>query len=592
MSPLQDAPSSPSGGGSGGGISRLGRRLRFGGQRYERIGSEDTSSAKFSGRGWLHGWRARVSSRERAIYEWTNVDNLDTFFKRVYRYYQGKGVYCIVTSRLLSLLMLAFMIGFSTFLAGCVDYGKLSQSSTLSEAIYDSCSSHMSGWLKLFVTAFWCYWAWQFVRFAYEARKLIEMYNFYTYLLEIPDCDMQTVDWNLVVSRIIKLRETTPSILNAHPSLRINSHDICNRILRMENYMVALFNKDLLDLSVPEPLRSIPLIGQPLFTRTVEWNLQYCLLNYVFGENGQVKKPFLSDSHRKVLSEDLRRRFIIMGFVNFIGAPFILAYLVLLLFFRYFAEYHKYPSAIGSRQYTPFARWKFREFDELPHLFQKRLDRSLADANRYVDQFPRQNTAQLARFVSFIAGSIALVLFLLTVVDQELFLKLDITQGRSAVFYLGVFGTVFAVARGAIPDENLVFEPEKTLRAVITETHYLPNEWRNRLHTDEVRRQFCQLFDLKVMLLLQEILAVLLTPLVLWFSLPACSEQIVDFFREFTVHVDGVGYVCSFALFDFKRHGNVRYGAPSEAANEHFVSKEGKMEKSFVNFKVRARIAG
>ena len=59
------------------------------------------------------------------------------------------------------------------------------------------------------------------------------------------------------------------------------------------------------------------------------------------------------------------------------------------------------------------------------------------------------------------------------------------------------------------------------------------------------------------MIFVQEILSVVLTPLVLWFSLPDCAPAITDFFREFTVHVDGLGYVCSFAVFDFKRHGNV-----------------------------------
>lgn len=59
------------------------------------------------------------------------------------------------------------------------------------------------------------------------------------------------------------------------------------------------------------------------------------------------------------------------------------------------------------------------------------------------------------------------------------------------------------------------------------------------------------------MIFLEEILSVLTTPFVLWFSLPNSSERIVDFLREFTVHVDGIGYVCSFAVFDFKRHGKV-----------------------------------
>ena len=63
---------------------------------------------------------------------------------------------------------------------------------------------------------------------------------------------------------------------------------------------------------------------------------------------------------------------------------------------------------------------------------------------------------------------------------------------------------------------------------------------------------------MKVSLFFQEILSVIVTPFILWYTLPDCSPAIVDFFREFTVHVDGLGYVCSFAVFDFKRHGDVR----------------------------------
>lgn len=63
---------------------------------------------------------------------------------------------------------------------------------------------------------------------------------------------------------------------------------------------------------------------------------------------------------------------------------------------------------------------------------------------------------------------------------------------------------------------------------------------------------------MKIGLFVQEILSVIVTPFVLWYTLPDCAPAIVDFFREFTVHVDGLGYVCSFAVFDFKRHGDTR----------------------------------
>ncbi|KAJ3527444.1 hypothetical protein NMY22_g9789 [Coprinellus aureogranulatus] len=75
------------------------------------------------------------------------------------------------------------------------------------------------------------------------------------------------------------------------------------------------------------------------------------------------------------------------------------------------------------------------------------------------------------------------------------------------------------------------------------------------------------------------------TPFVLWFSLPECAPQTVDFFREITVHVDGRGYVCSFAEFNFERLGNVRFGAPTKAHDKRMVSNEGMMQKSSLNFK-------
>ena len=66
------------------------------------------------------------------------------------------------------------------------------------------------------------------------------------------------------------------------------------------------------------------------------------------------------------------------------------------------------------------------------------------------------------------------------------------------------------------------------------------------------------MFQMKLAIFVQEIVSVILTPFILLFSLPPCAGKIIDFCREFTVHVSGIGYVCSFAVFDFKREGNVK----------------------------------
>lgn len=61
------------------------------------------------------------------------------------------------------------------------------------------------------------------------------------------------------------------------------------------------------------------------------------------------------------------------------------------------------------------------------------------------------------------------------------------------------------------------------------------------------------------------------------------AGAILQFVRDNTVRVPGVGDICSLAGFDFERHGNNKYGAPVHAAKRQ-RSKQGKMEKSFLTF--------
>ena len=48
-----------------------------------------------------------------------------------------------------------------------------------------------------------------------------------------------------------------------------------------------------------------------------------------------------------------------------------------------------------------------------------------------------------------------------------------------------------------------------------------------------------------------ELATVVLMPSILWFVRPPCTPAKVDFFRKFTVHINRLGYVCSF-VFDFQ----------------------------------------
>ena len=244
------------------------------------------------------------------------------------------------------------------------------------------------------------------------------------------------------------------------------------------------------------------------------------------------------------------------------------------------------PSKFSARRYTPLAEWKFREFNELPHLFHGRLNMSYPFATRYLDQFPKRGTERLAKTFAFVSGALAAVLTVASLMDPEIF-RLEITPEGTVLFWIGILGTVWAFARGRVSEDESVFDPEYAMRNVIDYTHYVPDHWEGRLHSFDVMQEFSELYKVKFVIFLEEVLGIITTPFLLLFTLPACSDQVIDFFREFTVHVDGLGYVCSFAVFNFKKGAEqtaAGAGPNNDAREDYYSTKHGKMAASYYGF--------
>lgn len=113
---------------------------------------------------------------------------------------------------------------------------------------------------------------------------------------------------------------------------KLDAHDIANRIMRQENYLIALFNKELLDLRVPLPPMPVPVLALQRFvgvgeeeedgkgrtlTRALEWNLRFCLMEYLFDSRGRVRKVFLKSKNRAALIEGCALCYFFLFFLFF-----------------------------------------------------------------------------------------------------------------------------------------------------------------------------------------------------------------------------------------------------------------------------------
>ena len=70
--------------------------------------------------------------------------------------------------------------------------------------------------------------------------------------------------------------------------------------------MIALFNREVLNLEVPLPptvTNVLPFLKGGQLTKSLEWNLRFCLMKFLFGPDGKVRKAFLSSANKRELAE-------------------------------------------------------------------------------------------------------------------------------------------------------------------------------------------------------------------------------------------------------------------------------------------------
>jgi autophagy-related protein 9 len=171
------------------------------------------------------------------------------------------------------------------------------------------------------------------------------MHDFYHYLLDIPDRDIQTVQWQQVVARIMALRDlnlTTASnlspaarkLLDHDSRQRLDAVDIASRLMRQDNYMIALFNKEILDVSI-----SIPFFGNRYaFSETTSWHVRLAILDFVFsGPGNTFNKDFLKVANRRELVKKLQNRLFWVGIISIIYAPFSVVFFLTSYVFKYFS---------------------------------------------------------------------------------------------------------------------------------------------------------------------------------------------------------------------------------------------------------------
>ncbi|CAL5193731.1 unnamed protein product [Lathyrus oleraceus] len=525
------------------------------------------------------------------------IADLDLFFERLYSYYCEKGLWCIVIKWIVELLSLGFTICFSGFFLLYVDWNGLRDAKCGMDAVEsgikpcdlgkEALHQHPLTPLTLtkaiivgYLGIFSIYWIFCFLRFFAQLRDTLEIRQFYYNSLHVTDNEIQTMPWATVVDKVVLVQSTRKLCVLKDLSV----HDIVMRLMRKENYLIGMLNKGVLAFPISQwfpgagpTVQSSPDGAQHrlVLTKTLEWTLNWCILQSMFDRNFCVRRDFVSNP------KTLKKRLMVVGFAMLLLSPFLVIFMLAYLFLKHAEQFYNHPSTASSRRWSNLSRWMFREFNEVDHLFRHRINNSVLHASDYLKQFPSPIISIIAKFISFVSGGFAAVLIIIAFLEESL-LEGHIF-GRNLFWYAAVFGTITAISRAAIANELLVLNPEGAISMVVQHTHYMPKRWRGKEITELVRLEFETLFQYTGMMLLEDMASIFLTPYLLLFVVPKRVDDILQYIADFTVNVEGVGHVCSLSTFDFQEHGNTHYGSPYNAPRSR-RSSQGKMEKSLLSF--------
>lgn len=507
--------------------------------------------------------------------------NPDRFVRRLYRYYVGRGLRCMLTTEALDIARICFICFLAITTLGATSYGDLGRrahhhtcpdgsdnGATLFEA--DCYGNRPVSYARLrtgargglagaVVAASAVYLAYRVLRTAVGLGSLVETRRFYRDRLGVSDATLQTARWD---------EDIVPRLLAISSNTSLTALHVTGFLTRRDNFLIALLQD--------KHLRST-FFGRDFYPlvlhRALSDTFAACIYDGAAVRVTRNTVQHAAHSMRRNLRQQAAGYLVLM--------PLVMVLRIVHAVFQYANEWRSSPSTLGLRQWTALARWRMRHYCEPPHVHERRLARAHRPAGQYVAMFHSELAAVWARFLVFVLGGAFTLLLLLTLVFDEGMLVVALTPGRTITWWLGVLGIGAGLCRAFVPDENAVPRPAAKMQEIIALTHFEPVPGCTaREHCAEVKDAFQRLFAPRILVLLDELLGVVLAPVYLGIVYPAQAEHICDAFAELQRTDAVVGTVCVYAQLDAQ--------VDAQPQPDHMsVGGSASMSSSLVHFQQR-----
>jgi len=474
-----------------------------------------------------------------------NTETLDDLFLfNLYFYFVKGGYYNIVFSEVVHLIISFFLFFFINFLITCVNFDglfDLEERASLGDFVDMGQFFNMNGFIMICFILYLIYALCKLISIWKDIDKYRLIRDIYTNKLHINDDEMSLLGWNGIVDKIVKYYN--------HPNL--NVYTISNRILKKENIIISLFDAD-----------KINIFG---FTKLLEWNFIFCFINPMFNTDNSIRTDIIDN--RRQFKDSIRKKLTVVSICNLLFLPFILFFMCFYIILKYGEQFYNKPELVGTRKWTLEAKWKLRNYNELSHFYYNRLKNGSKCAKGYIGQFENKIINTLTRLIVFIVGSFFLALMIITFINENLLIKLQVSQNKPILWYLGIFGTILAIIR-KMSNKKYIYYPSKKMKRLRKYIPNFPSTWETSENHKQILNNLKYYYQNKVIILLKECLYMIAAPYLL-FQMKNDLNSIVDFNIDNIENHYIMGNVTKFSVF----------------TNINVIQSNRKTQLSFINFK-------
>lgn len=464
------------------------------------------------------------------------------FFANVYNYYVKGGFSCIFVENVLNIVITLVTLMFAMFLFFHLNWKQISECESettcfnLGTYVMNPKQYHSnatSAFMIIFIIIFAIYWLWLTFALVKDFPQFVKYREFFRSELKIKSDELEALKWTDIVTALLKLDGD------------LTVDQIVGSIMRKDNYLIAMVSNNIFDIN-------------PIFyTKVFLWMIDVCVFSQIFGK----MQNFDSSGNFEVKPDDIRKiKFVlkILGFVQILFLPFTLMITIIHYTINVTTDIYTRKSYFGPKEWTLHAKIVYREYNELPHIFNERIAKSYKYAVQFEQKFNAHFMNIVIEKIIFWLGTYLTTLVIIALYDERWVMYINIFD-RNLLWYLAILTSVVTLLRMVTVEKSTSDESaEELMEKMSKHTHYFPLDWKRNCHQYFVLKQFKLLFQYKITGVLTELLGIVVVPFYMTLTISDCVDVVAHFVKNNTVR-DQFGYQCKYGIMNgVVEIGNVR----------------------------------